>query len=88
MMRDKKPDEASAADKIKEQLPGGDDMQASAQQAASLLRSLLYGSESGRREVFEAQQSYSRMLRRGKYVHQLVKHRVKPGNHSEYIAEV
>ncbi|KAF8477556.1 hypothetical protein BDZ91DRAFT_769602 [Kalaharituber pfeilii] len=54
------------------------------------VKSLLYGSPTGKREEAEMEQSYGKVLARGKYVHEIVFHMVKPdrvGGYVELIGE-
>ena len=52
----------------------------------SLVKSFLYGSEKGQELQREMEQSYSKVLARGKYVHKLNQHFVKPDKIDEYTA--
>jgi hypothetical protein len=52
---------------------------------AGIVKSILYGSEKGQREEAEMEQSYSKVLARGKYVHAIEFHHVKPDKHEEYV---
>jgi hypothetical protein len=52
----------------------------------SLVKSLLYGSEKGQALQREMEQSYSKVLARGKYVHRMSHHHVKPDKINEYVA--
>ena len=52
----------------------------------SLVKSFLYGSEKGQELQREMEQSYSKVLARGKYVHKMNQHHVKPDKINEYIA--
>jgi len=54
--------------------------------APSLVKSLLYGSEKGQELQREMEQSYSKVLARGKYVHKMNSHVVKPDKVEQYIA--
>jgi len=54
--------------------------------APSLVKSLLYGSEKGQELQREMEQSYSKVLARGKYVHKMNSHVVKPDKVEEYVA--
>lgn len=58
---------------------------AEATQKTGIVKSIIYGSEEGRREEAEMEQSYSKVLARGKYVHAIEFHQVKPEMHAEYI---
>ncbi|KAI5812861.1 hypothetical protein BZA77DRAFT_346758 [Pyronema omphalodes] len=51
---------------------------------AGIVKSILYGSEKGQREDAELEQSYSKVLARGKYVHAIEIHNVKPDKQQEY----
>jgi len=51
----------------------------------SLVKSFLYGSEKGQELQREMEQSYSKVLARGKYVHKMNQHHVKPDKIDEYI---
>ncbi|KAL7274440.1 hypothetical protein RUND412_002653 [Rhizina undulata] len=52
---------------------------------AGIVKSILYGSEKGQKEEAEMEQSYSKLLARGKYVHAIEFHHVKPDKVEEYI---
>jgi hypothetical protein len=52
----------------------------------SLVKSFLYGSEKGQELQREMEQSYSKVLARGKYVHKLDEHFVKPDKVEQYVA--
>ena len=52
----------------------------------SLVKSFLYGSEKGQELQREMEQSYSKVLARGKYVHKFNQHHVRPDKIDEYIA--
>ena len=52
----------------------------------SLVKSFLYGSEKGQELQREMEQSYSKVLARGKYVHKINEHHVRPDKINEYIA--
>jgi hypothetical protein len=54
-------------------------------EAPSLVKSFLYGSEKGQELQREMEQSYSKVLARGKYVHKLNTHFVKPDKIDEYV---
>src|SRR5271156_1543382 len=54
--------------------------------APNLEKSLLYGSEKGQELQREMEQSYSKVLARGKYVHKLNQHFVKPDKIEQYVA--
>lgn len=49
------------------------------------LQSLIYGTEAGRKMDQELEKSFSQMLARGKYVHSIVFHDVKPDKVDEYV---
>lgn len=49
-----------------------------------VVNSILYGSEKGKREEELMEQSYGKLLARGKYVHEIVQHHVKPEHGEEY----
>ncbi|KAI9662107.1 MAG: hypothetical protein M1831_002803 [Alyxoria varia] len=49
------------------------------------LSSLIYGTEEGRQHEREIERSYSQVLARGKYVHSIVFHEVKPDKVDEYV---
>ena len=53
--------------------------------SGGIVKSILYGSEKGQREEAEMERSYSTVLARGKYVHAIEFHHVKPDKHAEYI---
>jgi hypothetical protein len=52
----------------------------------SLVKSFLYGSEKGQELQRQMEQSYSKVLARGKYVHKINEHHVRPDKVNEYIA--
>ncbi|KAM3079845.1 hypothetical protein ACMFMF_003266 [Clarireedia jacksonii] len=49
------------------------------------LSSLIYGTPEGREMEKEIEQSFSQVLARGKYVHSIVFHQVKPDKVDEYV---
>lgn len=49
------------------------------------LSSLIYGTEAGQEMDRELERSYSQVLARGKYVHSIVFHRVKPAKVDRYV---
>jgi hypothetical protein len=49
------------------------------------LSSLIYGTKEGRQMDREIEQSFSQVLARGKYVHSIVFHQVKPDKVDEYV---
>jgi len=49
------------------------------------LNSLIYGTKEGREMDQEIEQSFSQVLARGKYVHSIVFHEVKPDKVDEYV---
>jgi hypothetical protein len=49
------------------------------------LSSLIYGTKEGREMEKEIEQSFSQVLARGKYVHSIVFHQVKPEKVDEYV---
>jgi hypothetical protein len=49
------------------------------------LSSLIYGTKEGREMEREIEQSFSQVLARGKYVHSIVFHNVKPDKVDEYV---
>lgn len=51
----------------------------------SAMSKLIYGTEEGRQMDQEIEQSFSQMLARGKYVHSIVMHDVKPDKVDEYV---
>ncbi|KAJ2776048.1 hypothetical protein H4R18_005889 [Coemansia javaensis] len=65
-----------AADEAKKTLP---------QKASRIVRTILHGSEQVRQETRD---TLSKVLARGKYVHELTTHRVQPGRMDEYRAVV
>ncbi|KAJ2843435.1 hypothetical protein GGI22_007205, partial [Coemansia erecta] len=69
-------DASSSADEPKKTLP---------QKASHIVRSILHGSEQVRQETRD---TLSKVLARGKYVHELTMHRVKPGHMDEYKSVV
>lgn len=50
-----------------------------------MIKSLVYGTEAGREMDQEIEQSFSKVLARGKYVHSIVFHEVKPDKVAEYV---
>ncbi|KAJ2613018.1 hypothetical protein EV177_002715 [Coemansia sp. RSA 1804] len=70
------PSSASSADEPKKTLP---------QKASHIVRSILHGSEQVRQETKD---TLSKVLARGKYVHELAVHDVKPGRMDEYKSVV
>ena len=63
----------------------GDDSKSGAKGA---LTSLIYGTKEGRQMDREIERSFSQVLARGKYVHSIVFHRVRPDKVDEYVALV
>lgn len=49
------------------------------------LSSLIYGTQEGREMDKEIERSFSQVLARGKYVHSIVFHEVKPDKVDEYV---
>ena len=49
------------------------------------LSSLIYGTDEGREMDREIERSFSQVLARGKYVHSIVFHEVKPDKVDEYV---
>lgn len=49
------------------------------------LSSLIYGTDEGRQMDKEMERSFSQVLARGKYVHSIVFHQVKPDKVDEYV---
>jgi hypothetical protein len=52
---------------------------------AGLIKSFLYGSAKIKKEHKEMEQSFSKVLMRGKYVHELVTHKVIPSKACDYV---
>ncbi|KAH8835571.1 hypothetical protein DL96DRAFT_1574778 [Flagelloscypha sp. PMI_526] len=50
----------------------------------SVVQSILHGSPAAKKEGDTEMQQHSRLVARGKYVHGVVTHRVKPDKHAEY----
>lgn len=50
-----------------------------------LFSSLIHGTEEGREMDREIERSFSQVLARGKYVHSIVMHEVKPSKVDEYV---
>lgn len=50
-----------------------------------MIKSFLYGSAETKKEVQDLEKSFSTQLMRGKYVHEIVTHRVMPGKATEYV---
>jgi hypothetical protein len=53
--------------------------------SSGLIKSFLYGSPKMKQEQIEIEQSFSQQLMRGKYVHEIVTHRVLPSKAVEYF---
>lgn len=53
--------------------------------SSGTLSSLIYGTEEGREMDREIERSFSQVLARGKYVHSIVLHEVKPDKVDEYV---
>lgn len=53
--------------------------------APGLFKSFLFGSEKMKQEAKEVEQSFSKVLMRGKYVHELVTHKVDPAKACDYV---
>lgn len=53
--------------------------------SSGLIKSFLYGSPKMKQEQIEMEKSFSTQLMRGKYVHELVTHRVLPSKAVEYL---
>ena len=53
--------------------------------APRLFKSFLYGSPKTKQEVQDLEQSFSKQLMRGKYVHEIVTHKVIPGKALDYL---
>lgn len=67
--------------------PGGAPATAAdgSEKKGGIVKSILYGSEKGQREEAEMEQSYSKVLARGKYVHAIEFHQVKPDAVTDYV---
>lgn len=52
---------------------------------AGPLTTLIYGTQEGREMDQEIERSFSQVLARGKYVHSIVQHQVKPDKVDEYV---
>ena len=67
----------------------GADRESSQQQESSkrkgALSNLIYGTHEGRQMDHEIEKSFSQVLARGKYVHSIVMHTVKPDKVDEYV---
>ncbi|KAK4495493.1 hypothetical protein PRZ48_013825 [Zasmidium cellare] len=61
------------------------DGSADKKKASGRLSSLIYGTEEGREMDREIERSFSQVLARGKYVHSVVFHEVKPDKVDEYV---
>lgn len=59
--------------------------QSSPDHKGGIVKSILYGSEKGQKEEREMEQSYGKVLARGKYVHAIEFHHVKPEKVAEYV---
>ncbi|KAF3941292.1 hypothetical protein ABW19_dt0201185 [Dactylella cylindrospora] len=46
---------------------------------------MLHGSSEAQQDTYQIQESYSKVLARGKYVHELVFHKIKPDRIEEYV---
>ncbi|OLL26226.1 Protein NipSnap 1 [Neolecta irregularis DAH-3] len=57
----------------------------SSESSGGLVKSILYGSTETKEESKKFEQSYSTLLARGKYVHEISKHRVKADKIDEYV---
>jgi hypothetical protein len=53
--------------------------------SAGLIKSFLYGSNKTQQEQREMEQSFSKVLMRGKYVHEMVVHKVHPHKATDYL---
>lgn len=49
------------------------------------MKSILYGSREGQKEEAEMEQSYSKVMARGKYVHAIEIHHAKPDRVEDYV---
>jgi cell wall-associated NlpC family hydrolase len=63
----------------------GQDSDAAKKKGSGRLSSLIYGTEEGREMDREIERSFSQVLARGKYVHSIVLHEVKPDKVDEYV---
>jgi hypothetical protein len=63
----------------------GDDEFENGSKRKGTLSSLIYGTKEGREMDKEIEQSFSQVLARGKYVHSIVFHEVKPDKVDEYV---
>ena len=61
------------------------DLQAEGSKRKGALSSLIYGTHEGRQMDKEIEKSFSQVLARGKYVHSIVFHQVKPDKVDEYV---
>lgn len=71
--------DARTAAEGSEQAPDGE------RKKGGALSSLIYGTEAGRQMDQDLERSFSQMLARGKYVHSIVLHDVKPDKVDEYV---
>ncbi|KAK7204226.1 NIPSNAP-domain-containing protein [Myxozyma melibiosi] len=58
---------------------------AGAKKSSGLIKSFLFGSEESKREIETLEKSYSSQLMRGKYVHEITYHQVRPESSPEYV---
>ncbi|KAI9846023.1 MAG: hypothetical protein M1838_001473 [Thelocarpon superellum] len=78
------PRPTSDADARAQKEPSQDDADGSPKRKGAL-SSLIYGTHEGRQMEQEIEQSFSQVLARGKYVHSIVFHQVKPDKVDEYV---
>ncbi|KAK9475184.1 uncharacterized protein V1510DRAFT_167035 [Dipodascopsis tothii] len=61
------------------------DVMPSSDAKSGLIKSILYGSDQSKKEQAAAERSYSNQLSRGKYVHEMVVHKVRPDRAPDYV---
>ncbi|KAJ1967241.1 hypothetical protein IWQ62_001980 [Dispira parvispora] len=76
------PDVSANESEVDTETPDGKSLP---KRASSLVNSILHGSPKARKD---AQETFSRLLARGKYVHELCEHNVKPDCVDEYAAVI
>ncbi|KAB8356667.1 hypothetical protein FH972_024244 [Carpinus fangiana] len=76
--------DAKEADTHKDAKPAATPGQGKPKSRQSALASIIYGTEEGRQMDREIERSFSQVLARGKYVHSIVFHEVKPSKVDEY----
>lgn len=72
-------------EEAKQKAEAGQQKDGNAGMAKGALSTLIYGTKEGREMDREIERSFSQMLARGKYVHSIVFHDVKPDKVDEYV---